>query len=169
MKKLILVSLLLLVIASGVFAMDADIANLPSCSYCGMDRGKFAFSRMLIEYDDDTYAGVCSLHCAAIELAANTGKTPRRILVADHDSTKLIDAESAFWVIGGIRPGVMTANPKWAFASHSSAERFIKANGGVAANFETVIKAAYEDMYQDTKRIRERRKHKKVSYQQWQK
>jgi hypothetical protein len=35
------------------FAQE-DIKQAASCKYCGMDRQKFDFSRMLIEYDDGT-------------------------------------------------------------------------------------------------------------------
>jgi len=64
------------VLAITVFAQE-DIKQSPSCKYCGMDRQKFDFSRMLIGYDDGTSTGVCSLHCAAVELATNIDKTRR--------------------------------------------------------------------------------------------
>lgn len=169
MKKLILVSVFILAITSIVFAMEADIQKHPSCTYCGMDRAKYAYSRVLIEYDDGSSFSACSLHCAAIDLANNIDKAPRQILVGDYNSKKLIDAENAFWVIGGTKQGVMTANAKWAFADKSAAEKFIKENGGGTATFETAIKATYEDMYQDTKRIRERRMQKRLLKQKEQK
>jgi len=161
MKRFMLASILVLALASTVFAAAADLEKHPSCSYCGMDRTKFAHSRMLLEYDDGSSSGTCSLHCAAVDLANNIDKTPRSIGVADYYSKKLIDAEKAFWVIGGSKPGVMTSNPKWAFETRLTAERFIKENGGTLASFDASIKAAYEDMYQDTRQIRERRKMKR--------
>ncbi len=132
--------------------------NHPSCKYCGMDRGKLAQSRMFIEYDDASTVGICSIHCAAIELALNIDKTPKTIQVGDYNSKTLIDAEKAFWVIGGSKPGVMTKRPKWAFGKKEDAETFIKENGGEAATFDVAMKAAYEDMYVDTKMIREKRR-----------
>ena len=53
---------------------------------------------------------------------------------------------------------------KWAFEKKEDAERFIKENGGEISTFDGVIKAAYEDMYGDTKMIRERRKMKKMEH-----
>ncbi len=161
MKTFILVSTFVLALASIVFAVDSDIEKYSSCTYCGMDRAKFAHSRVLIEYDDGTSFGACSLHCAAVNLATNIDKAPRTIGVGDYNSKKLIDAERAFWVLGGNKPGVMTVNAKWAFEDKRDAEKFIKENGGVLASFESAIKAAYEDMYKDTKQIRERRKMKR--------
>ena len=161
MKKLILGSIFVLAFASIVFAVDSDLLKHSSCTYCGMDRAKYAHSRVLIEYDDGSSFGACSLHCAAVDLANNIDKSPMRIGVGDYNSKKLIDAERAFWVLGGKKPGVMTVNAKWAFEDKHAAEKFIQENGGVLATFDDAIKAAYEDMYKDTKQIRERRKLKR--------
>ena len=140
----------------------ADITAHKSCQYCGMDREKFAHSRMVIEYDDGTTVATCSLHCAAVDLANNIDKSPKAIKVADYSSRQLIDAEKAVWVAGGGKQGVMTRNAKWAFGSKDKAEAFIKENGGRLAGFEEVIKAAYEDMYTDTRMIRDKRRQMKM-------
>ena len=120
-----------------------------------MDRGKFNYSRIVIEYEDGSTAGSCSLHCAAVELANSIDKIPVMVRVAEYDSKELIDAETAVWVMGGSKKGVMTGQAKWAFASKAAAERFIAANGGSIVDFDAAIKAAYDDMYQDTRMIRE--------------
>ncbi len=135
-----------------------DTGKHPACKYCGMDREKFAHSRVFIEYDDGTSVGTCSIHCAAVDLALTIDKTPKAIWVGDYDKKMLIDAEKAFWVVGGSKMGVMTKKAKWAFASSEQAEQFKGVNGGELANFDQVIKAAYEDMYADTKMIRDKRK-----------
>lgn len=149
-------------LAGLVMANQADVQTAPSCKYCGMDRAKFAHSRMLVTYDDGTKMGTCSLHCLATDLAINIDKTPVSIEVGDYTTKELIDAEKAFWVIGGNKPGVMTQQAKWAFAKKEDAEQFIKENGGAMATFDAVMKAAYESMYADTKMIREKRKMKKM-------
>lgn len=162
MKLRMFIAAMLLAMAGIAFAAEIDIDKHRSCNYCGMDRTKFAHSRMLVEYDDGSSAGVCSLRCAAVELVNNLEKSPSRISAGDYASRKLVDAEKAVWVIGGKKQGVMTRNAKWAFATREGAEEFIKENGGTVANFETAIKAAYHDIYQDTKMIRERRKMKRM-------
>jgi nitrous oxide reductase accessory protein NosL len=160
MKRSIIVTMVVVLIAGAltVFAQGDDIKQSPSCKYCGMDREKFGHSRMLIEYDDGTSVGTCSIHCAAVDLALNIDKTPRAILVADYGTKKLVDAEKASWVAGGSKPGVMTKRAKWAFEKKEDAESFVKESGGSAATFDEAVKFAYEDMYQDTKMIREKRK-----------
>lgn len=168
MKKLLSVLILgMVVLGLGmVYGQTAgDVGRHPSCPYCGMDREKFGHSRMLIEYDDGSTAGLCSLHCAAIELALHIDKTPKGIWVGDYKTRKLIDAEKVFWVIGGSKTGVMTRRAKWAFERREEAGEFIKEYGGEIVSFEQAIKAAYEDMYTDTQMIRERRKMRRKGHQ----
>jgi copper chaperone NosL len=143
---------------TGLAFAQEDVAKHPTCKYCGMDREKFAFSRVLIEYEDGASVGTCSVHCAAIELATNIDKTPKTIWVGDFKTKDLIDAEKAFWVIGGSKMGVMTKNAKWAFGKDEDAREFIAANGGAPGTFDQAVKASYEDMYADTKMIRDKRK-----------
>jgi len=149
---------LILSLSAGFCLAQDDVAKQASCKYCGMDRKTFAHSRMLVTYEDGSSMGTCSLHCTAVELALNIDKTPKSIEVGDFKTKKLIDAEKAFWVIGGSKPGVMTKRAKWAFESKADADAFIKENGGKPASFDEAIKASYEDMYADTKMIRDKRK-----------
>jgi nitrous oxide reductase accessory protein NosL len=139
-----------------------DVKEIPECPYCGMDRSKFAHSRMLIEYEDGTVEGMCSIHCAAIDLAINFDQTPKKISVGDYSTKKLIHAEKAFWVIGGSKTGVMTKRAKWAFEKKQDADKYVKENGGKVSTFDEAMKATYEDMYADTKMIREKRKTKSM-------
>jgi copper chaperone NosL len=154
----------------GMFIMTAselswaqkDISKHPNCTYCGMDRAKFAHSRVLIKYSDRSTFGACSLHCAAIDMAVNLHKAPEAILVGDYNTKKLIDAESAMWVIGGAQRGVMTQRAKWAFEDLEDAKTFIREHGGELAAFGQAIKTSYEDMYHDTRMVHEKHKMKRM-------
>jgi copper chaperone NosL len=158
LTRILMVMTMLLMPLAGVTRAQEDVKASPSCKYCGMDREKFGASRMVVEYDDGSSVGLCSLHCAAVDLALHIDKTPKAVLVADMPSKKLVDAEKATWVLGGNKPGVMTQRAKWAFADKAAAEAFAKENGGTLVGLDDAMKAAYEDMYQDTKMIREKRK-----------
>jgi hypothetical protein len=140
-----------------------DVHASPACTHCGMDREKFAQSRMLVEYEDGTKVGLCSIHCAGVELAVAIDRTPKAIRVGDRATKALIDAEKAVWVIGGDVAGVMTKRAKWAFADRATAEEFVKVHGGTIATFDDAMSATYQDMYQDTKAIRERRAKRKAA------
>jgi nitrous oxide reductase accessory protein NosL len=91
-------------------------------------------------------------------MALHTGKQVSQITVADYKTHRQIPVETAFWVIGGDRMGVMTARAKWAFKDKTDAQRFIHHHGGKLADFDAVMKAAFEDMYQDTLMIRKKQR-----------
>jgi copper chaperone NosL len=121
----------------------ADVKMHQACPHCGMDREKFAHSRMLITYSDGTSVGVCSIHCVITELKANNkGKMIKMVEVADLNTKKLTDAEKATWVIGGSKKGVMTRNPKWAFAQKTDAVAFVSKNGGQLATYKDALALA---------------------------
>lgn len=165
MRHLALLSLLLLLSAGPAFgaenpmsrAFGDDGGRAPACAYCGMDLGKFGHSRMVIDYGDGRSVAVCSVHCAAVDLALNIDRTPTAIRVGDYATQKWIDAEAAVWVIDAGKPGVMTTRAKWAFESSQGAEKYLQENGGRLVSFAEAMKVAYEDMHQDNRMIREKR------------
>lgn len=141
---------------SGVLSVQTDLAQHPSCPCCGMDRAKFAHSRLYLEYHEGSTFGLCSLHCAAKNMAANKDKSPKTIGVGDYNTKKLINAKKAFWVMGGSKPGVMTTRAKWAFETEGDAKEFIRKHGGKLSTFEEVLKASYEDAHGHTKMMHEK-------------
>jgi copper chaperone NosL len=156
-----LVMIFCLAIVGLAIAQD-DVKKHPACKYCGMDREKFAHSRFFVEFEDGSSQGTCSIHCVAIDFALNIDKVPKTFQVGDYNTKVLIDAEKAFWVIGGNKPGVMSKRAKWAFDTKEGAEKFTAENGGSQSTFEQAFKASYEDMYADTKMIQERRKMRRM-------
>ncbi len=158
MTRIALAAALVLSASTALAQAADDTKSMPSCTHCGMDREKFAATRMVIDYDDGKSVGLCSIHCVAVDLAVVLDRVPTAIWVADLPSKKLVNAETAVWVVGGTKAGVMTARGKWAFADRGAAEAFAKENGGRIMGFEDAIQATYEDLYKDNKAIRERRK-----------
>ncbi len=67
-------------------------------------------------------------------------------------------------MLGGSKAGVMTKRAKWAFENKAAAEKFVAENGGSLVTFDEAMKSAYEDMYLDTKMIREKRKMMKMKH-----
>jgi len=125
-----------------------DITERRSCHSCGMDRKAYGYSRMLIIYEDGGQVGVCSLHCAVNELDANKDRKVKNLLVADRESRDLIDPEKAVWVMGGTKRGVMTQQPKWAFAMKPAAEAFIVKYGGTISSWDNALAATREEISQ---------------------
>lgn len=159
-KAALAVALTISLYAAFAYAQE-DIAKHPKCKFCGMDRQQYATSRVFIQYEDGSSEGLCSLRCAAVEMALGIDRFPRSTSVGDYNTGALLDAPLAAWVIGGNKPGVMTRQPKWAFGTLADAEAFVKANGGTPASYEEAVRTAYTDLYEDTKMIRERREAKR--------
>ncbi len=118
-----------------------------ACEQCGMDRTRFARSRMLVTYAGGAPVGTCSVRCAAAELKGSKGREVQRLAVADRaDGLKLVEARTAFWVIGGSERGVMTAVPKWAFGTRAGAQAFVKQHGGRVAAFDEALALATREL-----------------------
>jgi len=146
---MVMVAVAALCVGGTAFAQE-DIKNHPKCKYSGMDREQFAYSRMLVAYEDGTEVGTGSLRCTSLDLAINFTKTVKSVKVGDYTTKTLIDAEKAYWVIGGDVKGVMTMNPKWAFARKEGAQAFMKEHGGELATYETALRTTYNGMAEDT-------------------
>lgn len=165
MRSLVLVSLLFFLSAGLAFGAEDRVSQAfggtdqpgQACKYCGMNLLQFAHSRMYITYDDGSTVGLCSLHCAAVDLALNIDRTPTAIRVGDHASKRLIDAETATWLIDEHKPGVMTSHAKWAFETLEGAEKHLQEHGGRIISFAEATKAAYEDMHRDNQMLRDKR------------
>jgi len=158
MKKIgALLALVALALAAPAAAAEKDVEMIPSCHLCGMDRAKFASTRMYVEYADGSVIGTCSVHCAAVELSQSFGKAISFIQVADAKSGRLLDVEKASWVLGADVPGVMAKKSRVAFAESADAEAFQKEKGGEIHDWTAAINSTYADMWADTQMLRARR------------
>jgi nitrous oxide reductase accessory protein NosL len=122
--------------------VDQKIEKPAECQNCGMDRTSFASSRVLITFTDGSSRGTCSINCAYEEVTKNAARKVKTIQVADCTTKELINGKKAVWVIGGRKPGVMSATAKWAFALKEDAEDFVKEFGGTISDFNAAWKAA---------------------------
>lgn len=129
-------------------AAAVEVEAPEGCEHCGMNRIRFARSRMLVKYSDASQAGTCSIRCLVVDLDAKGKKTVAALLVGDYGVAghPLINAQTATWVVGGSLRGVMTPVAKWAFATKAAAEAFIALNGGRLATYAEAEAAAREDL-----------------------
>ncbi len=136
------IMLILGLIAGNAFATALNVEPPESCESCGMNRQTYARSRVVVTHEDGTSSGFCSIHCAATDINRKGAKPIRDLQVADYVSSRLIDARTATWVMGGSQRGVMTSRAKWAFANAPEAEEFIRINGGAYATFDQALQDA---------------------------
>ena len=142
--------------------LDHELEKYPRCPYCGMSRKMWSHTRHLIQYDDDSTEGTCSIRCASLSLALNLDRVPKRIWVGDAGCSRkvkrLIDADKAHYIILDGKMGTMTHRRKWAFSDPAKAQ----AMGGQQVGFDQALRAAYADQASDTIMIRKRRAEKRA-------
>ncbi len=139
-----------------------EFKKYPRCPYCGMDRKMWSHTRHLIQYDDGTAEGTCSIRCVAVAFAINLDRGPKKVWVGDAGSDAkikpLIEADKAHYCLVDGKMGTMTRRRKWAFADKAKAA----AQGGKVVDFDTALQAAYEDLGRDTAMVRKRRAEKRA-------
>ena len=145
MKKVMMFLIICMLFAYATAGAAGTVESPKACRQCGMDRTVFDQSRMLIVYADGTTVGVCSIHCAAVDMKQNKDKQVKSIMVADYITKELTDARTATWVLGGKKEGVMTSLAKWAFARGEDARKFVQENGGEVVSFDQAMKAAEDE------------------------
>jgi nitrous oxide reductase accessory protein NosL len=142
--------------------LENEFEKYPRCPYCGMARKMWSHTRHLIQYEDDSTEGTCSVHCAAISLALNMDRGPKHIWVGDAGSDAkikpLIEVDKANYALEQGKMGTMTGNRKWAYADKAKAD----ATGGKVVGFDEALQAAYVDMGKNTIGIRKRRAEKRA-------
>ncbi len=142
--------------------LENEFDKYSRCPYCGMARKQWSHTRHLIQYDDDSTEGTCSIHCASLSLALNMDRNPKNIWVGDAGSDAkikpLIKVEAAHYTLQPGKMGTMTGNRKWAYADIAKA----KATGGKVVSFDEALQASYVDMGKNTLAIRKRRAEKRA-------
>jgi len=142
--------------------LENEFDKYPRCPYCGMARKQWSHTRHLIQYNDDSTEGTCSIHCASLSLALNMDRNPKNIWVGDAGSEAkikpLIKVDAAHYALQQGKMGTMTGNRKWAYSDAAKA----KATGGKVVSFDDALQAAYTDIGKNTLSIRKRRAEKRA-------
>ncbi|MCG6551012.1 MAG: nitrous oxide reductase accessory protein NosL [Candidatus Magnetominusculus sp. LBB02] len=120
-------------------------ADQTSCAVCGMHPD--AQSRIQIVLNDGTKLDLCCLNCTANYMKQHPNTKILSIKAADYMTKELIDAKTAFWVVGGSKEGTMSAIAKWAFAKKEDAAEYIAANGGLITSFDSAIETTSKEAH----------------------
>jgi nitrous oxide reductase accessory protein NosL len=123
------------------------------CPNCGMNLVKFYKTSHAMKQPDGSTHQYCSIHCLA---EANDVINPDTKVV-DHNSLKFIPAFTAHYVVGSSKPGTMTMQSKYAFASKKEALEFAKANGGEVMGFAQAVQLAADSIPEENMMIEKKR------------
>ena len=130
------------------------------CPVCGMDLKMFYKTNHVSKHSHGEERQYCSVRCLVVDMQEFAIKK-EDIKVVDAKTEKLINAASAFYVLGSDVKGTMSHVSKLAFASKEDALEFIKENKGTIVDFDTVLKEAKESLKSDTA-MTDEKKSKKV-------
>jgi nitrous oxide reductase accessory protein NosL len=122
------------------------------CSVCGMNLKMFYKTSHAVVLKDGKKKQYCSIRCLVADWP-HIKDNIKDILVVDAKSGKLIDAKSAYYVVGSKVKGTMSMVSKIAFAKESDAKAFQKEFGGKITDFDTVFKMAKKSLKKDSKMV----------------
>jgi copper chaperone NosL len=111
------------------------------CPSCGMNLVTF-FKTTYAQDLNGQIKQFCSMHCLV-----EAGDPDHAIVQAvDANSLQLIDAETAWYVVGSQKRGTMSMTSKYAFASKDEAKAFSKEFGGSVKSYKKSLKIAQEGL-----------------------
>ncbi|QOY53887.1 nitrous oxide reductase accessory protein NosL [Candidatus Sulfurimonas marisnigri] len=129
------------------------------CSVCGMSikmNYKTSHTSKLPSGKNRQY---CSIRCLALDMLEHKINV-NEVKVIDVLNEELIDARTAFYVVGSDVKGTMTKVSKLAFINTESAEDFSIENGGEVVSFDKAINIANKSLESDIQMINKKKKKK---------
>lgn len=118
------------------------------CPICGMNINHNYKTSHGVYLKDGTTKQYCSLRCLVVDFPSIESQISR-IVVTDVKSETLIDATTAFYVVGSTVAGTMSKLSKLAFAHEEDAKAFAAENGGTLMRFEAAFANAKASLSDD--------------------
>ncbi|MCK4875080.1 MAG: nitrous oxide reductase accessory protein NosL [Sulfurimonas sp.] len=156
-KKITLILTLLIFTSSYLFSFSKEVVN-PTlvqvgkhkhwCPVCGMSLKKFYKTSHISKQKSSTSKQYCSMRCLVVDMQDNEINT-KDVKVVDASTQKLINAITAFYVVGSDIRGTMSKVSKLAFFDAEAAEDFSIENGGDVVSFDKALKIAQESLKSD--------------------
>jgi len=129
------------------------------CPVCGMNLKMFYKTSHAAQHQDGKNRQYCSMRCLLVDMEDHDIDL-KTVKVVDVSSEKLIDAVTAYYVIGSKIPGTMTKTSKLAFDKKADAQAFVDKMGGKVVNFDTALAAAKESLKTDIAMVNKKKQKK---------
>jgi nitrous oxide reductase accessory protein NosL len=167
MKKVLFLSVLLVFFTLNLHAGFSKVATIKPtlvqnanerfwCPVCGMNLKMFYKTSYIAKLQNSRDRQYCSLRCLVVDMQ-EYGIDKKSIKVVDAHTQKIIDASSAYFVIGSRVKGTMSKISKLAFASKVDAQNFMKKYGGEIVDFDFALKSAKESLSSDIAMIKNKK------------
>jgi len=178
MKKItgfLWLAIFIALVSSDVFAQEKKFTKMASgeaqlvqdgkekmwCPVCGMSLKMFYKTSHASQHKDGKDRQYCSMRCLLGDMDDHEIDL-KTVKVVDVTSEKLIDATTAYYVIGSKVMGTMTKVSKLAFAQKKDAQAFVDKMGGKIVNFDAALAAAKESMKTDIAMTNKKRQKKMI-------
>ena len=145
--------------ASGEPTLVQEGSKKSWCPICGMNLKMFYKTSHASKLEDNTTRQYCSVRCLVVDMKEHNISI-NDIQVVDVTSQKLIDAKSAFYVLGSKIKGTMSKVSKLAFSTEAEAINFTKEYGGKVVNFTKVLEVAQASLKEDIAMVSMKKKKK---------
>ena len=129
------------------------------CPVCGMSLKMFYKTSHTSKTHNETSKHYCSMRCLVLDMKNHDINTDT-IKVVDAKSEELIDANTAFYVLGSKIAGTMTKVSKLAFKNESDAKEFVKKYRGKVVSFEKALLEAKVSLASDIEMITKKKEKK---------
>ena len=126
------------------------------CPVCGMSIEAYYKTSHTSKIHDHKNRQYCSMRCLAVDMQEYEIDTDS-VKVVDVSSEKLIDASTAYYVVGSDVRGTMSKVSKLAFADKEAAEDFSIENGGEIVDFKTALKMAQDSLKSDVAMVQNKK------------
>ena len=145
--------------ASGEAQLIQDGKEKMWCPVCGMNLKMFYKTSHAAQHQDGKNRQYCSMRCLLVDMQEHEIDL-KTIKVVDVSSEKLIDAITAYYVIGSKVQGTMAKVSKLAFDKKEDAQAFVDKMGGKIVNFDTALAAAKESLKSDLAMVNKKKQKK---------
>ena len=171
MKKISLLLPIILLFSLSLFAGDFTkmATNKPTltqsgkdkhwCPTCGMSIKAFYKTSHASTLHNHAPRQYCSIRCLVVDMQEYKIDT-NAVKVVDAKSEELINATTAFYVVGSKVPGTMAKVSKLAFKNEADAKEFIKKRKGKIVDFKTALSMANESLNADIAMITKKKEKK---------
>lgn len=119
------------------------------CPICGMSIKKYYKTSHTSKLQNETSRQYCSIRCL-VKDDLEYGINKNSVQVVDFISEKLINAKSAYYVLGSEVKGTMSRISKLAFLKEEEAKAFIKKYSGQIKSFDEAFDEAKKNLKTDT-------------------
>ncbi len=130
------------------------------CPVCGMKIAMFYKTSHTSKLKNGNPRQYCSIRCLVVDMQ-EYGIDLNDIKVVDASTQKLIDANTAYYVVGSNIKGTMSKVSKLAFAVEVDAAKFAKKYKGKVVDFNTALESAKKSLKSDIAMIK-KKKEKKI-------